>query len=284
MKVHLQIDSRRIDSLVRRAFASLLLVLHLSGIALAEQSPYQILGVSPDATPEEIKSAYRRLSSIHHPDRNPGDPEAARLQQRINDAYASLRTAQSAAPVEVAHGSGGAKTPRPSEKPSGYETAFDFAKKPIRDGGFGLYGAEADTWARETVRRMKPASVARWIKVYERAIAHASQSVEEGGQGLGPRDAKKWAARMSNTMELPELGTWIRRYGAAIERALKSAQDGFVVVPPQELSAWASRFADGRDAPDSLARWIAARRAAAERVQASCKAGFSGLNPEPTGR
>ena len=50
------------------------------------EDPYKILGVSPDATDEEIKRAYRRLAKQYHPDRNPGDAEAARIMQQINDA------------------------------------------------------------------------------------------------------------------------------------------------------------------------------------------------------
>ena len=48
--------------------------------------PYQVLGVSPDATDEEIKQAYRRLAKKYHPDLNPGDEEAARKMQEINAA------------------------------------------------------------------------------------------------------------------------------------------------------------------------------------------------------
>lgn len=53
--------------------------------------PYKVLGVSPDASDEEIKSAYRRLAKQYHPDRNPGDKEAAKKMQQINDAYDRIK-------------------------------------------------------------------------------------------------------------------------------------------------------------------------------------------------
>lgn len=51
---------------------------------------YSILGVSPQATPEEIKKAYRRLALQYHPDRNPGNPQAEEEFKRVSEAYAVL--------------------------------------------------------------------------------------------------------------------------------------------------------------------------------------------------
>ena len=53
--------------------------------------PYKVLGVSPNASDEEIKRAYRALAKKYHPDRNPGDPEAARKMQEVNAAYEQIK-------------------------------------------------------------------------------------------------------------------------------------------------------------------------------------------------
>lgn len=55
--------------------------------------PRAVLGVTSQASPEEIKKAYRRLAQKHHPDRHPGDPAAVRRFQEIQQAYERLRAA-----------------------------------------------------------------------------------------------------------------------------------------------------------------------------------------------
>jgi len=51
---------------------------------------YQILGVEPEATEEQIRKAYRRLALQHHPDRNPGDPGAEERFKEVAEAYGVL--------------------------------------------------------------------------------------------------------------------------------------------------------------------------------------------------
>lgn len=55
------------------------------------KDPYQVLGVSPDASDEEIKKAYRDLTKKYHPDLNPGDEHAAEKMHDVNAAYDAIK-------------------------------------------------------------------------------------------------------------------------------------------------------------------------------------------------
>lgn len=51
---------------------------------------YAILEVGPQSSPQEIRAAYRRLSLLWHPDKNPGKDVTGKMQD-INEAYSILK-------------------------------------------------------------------------------------------------------------------------------------------------------------------------------------------------
>ncbi|OBS80376.1 hypothetical protein A6R68_21436, partial [Neotoma lepida] len=53
-------------------------------------SLYGVLELKKGAQPEEIKKAYRKLALKYHPDKNPGDTQAAEVFKEINKAHAVL--------------------------------------------------------------------------------------------------------------------------------------------------------------------------------------------------
>jgi molecular chaperone DnaJ len=57
---------------------------------MPQRDHYEVLGVHRDAPPEEIKSAFKRLASQYHPDRNQSDPTAHERFKEINLAYQVL--------------------------------------------------------------------------------------------------------------------------------------------------------------------------------------------------
>ncbi len=57
---------------------------------MASKDYYEMLGVSKNASDEEIKRAYRKLAMKYHPDRNPNKKEAEERFKELNEAYAVL--------------------------------------------------------------------------------------------------------------------------------------------------------------------------------------------------
>jgi molecular chaperone DnaJ len=93
---------------------------------------YEILGVSPEATPDEIKKAYRKLAHAHHPDKNPGDRSAEDRFKEIGEAYAVLSDAE-----KREHYNRFGTAARPGEGSGDFDPGFGSIFDDIFEGFFG---------------------------------------------------------------------------------------------------------------------------------------------------
>ncbi|MEW6171832.1 MAG: molecular chaperone DnaJ [Bacillota bacterium] len=94
---------------------------------MAKRDYYEVLGVSRNATQDEIKKVYRKLARQHHPDANPDNKEkAAEKFREITEAYAVLSDAEKRAQYDRFGHAG----------PQGQGFGFDFGNINFEDLGF----------------------------------------------------------------------------------------------------------------------------------------------------
>ena len=93
---------------------------------MADQDYYKVLGVSRNATQEEIKSAYRKLAIKYHPDKNRGNKEAEERFKEATEAYEVLSDPQKRSSYD-SFGKAGLGAGAGGGRPSGYKAYTDFS-------------------------------------------------------------------------------------------------------------------------------------------------------------
>lgn len=98
------------------------------------RDPYEVLGLSPGATDDEIKAAYRKLAKKYHPDLNGGSAQAEAKMKEVNEAYNILIKHKNQSSYGGASSSGSS---------GGYGGGAGYGPYGGGYGGYGGYGGSS---------------------------------------------------------------------------------------------------------------------------------------------
>ena len=156
---------------------------------------YDVLGVDKKATPEEIKSAYRKLAMKYHPDRNQGDAASAEKFKEVNEANETLSDPQKRAAYdyELEHpgmggfgGFGGGA--------GGFEDISDIFSNIF--GGFGGFGGGARTQRSEVgedIQKEMTLSFMDAAKGCKKTISYMRNEPCASCRGTGAKNGSEYA-------------------------------------------------------------------------------------------
>jgi molecular chaperone DnaJ len=101
---------------------------------MAKRDYYEVLGVSREASEEEIKKAYRKLAVKYHPDKNQGDKAAEEKFKELGEAYEALSdTERRAAYDQYGHAAFDAR--QRAGRAGGFHDPFDIFREVFGGGG-----------------------------------------------------------------------------------------------------------------------------------------------------
>ncbi|MCC5805592.1 MAG: molecular chaperone DnaJ [Opitutales bacterium] len=109
---------------------------------MAKEDYYSVLGVERDATPEQIKKAYRRKAVECHPDKHKGDKAMEERFKTLSEAYEVLKDADKRAAYDryghaAFEGAGAARGARGGGGFGGFHDPFDIFREVFGGGGGG---------------------------------------------------------------------------------------------------------------------------------------------------
>ncbi len=184
-------------------------------MAARSTDPYKTLGVSASVTDAELRSAYRRLVLLHHPDHNGGSPESARRFEEVQEAYARIRALRAGSP-----------TSNPaSNATSNANTRRAERQQPPRP----TPPADPELDAR--------------IAALERELREAQKAREQA------REAARESARQAAREAAADPGQGTKRRASDEELGYIKTDDSFTKIIDDALSGLGNRVSEVRNAP-----------------------------------